>query len=296
MEKRNEKTWRRQLAFWKGPKPQKWMTLDGQKVKPLRVKMGQVLAIYLVIAFIIGWLINNSVSLFNLENFGLHRYNENLAEDLRNFVWTIGFAFGGLLGVWGFSNSLHRTEQKDWELEAERLKTMADQTARNRQIDSEIFARSVEQLGHDKPAIRLGGLYAIENLARSTKARELDEDNKAFLNSLLETLSAYVREQAPRTSDEQEENMRENDPPLPKTKTDVEAAIRIISRTFDYELRCKINASIVDLRSTYLPQLEMPSHSDLQGFDFSHAYLLEIKIKASQPIQNKIFVYKFKIC
>lgn len=181
-------------------------------------------------------------------------YTPNPEQVLRNLVWLFGSIFGGSLAVLGFVNAIHRTQQKDRELDANR-----------RSVDAEIFAKSVEQLGHDEMAISLGGLYSLENLARSAQALPLDTDNQAYLNSLLETLAAYIRMRAPILP---EEEQSEDD----KVAADIEAAVRIISRTFGFDLREKIGIE-VDLRNCYLPRLEMPPFSDLQSFNFSKSHL-----------------------
>ena len=248
------------------PEPQGWTKAFSQNILPLRFKMVIVIFLYALFVLGIGIYINKYFRFMELDNFGLNKYNDNAAEILRNIIWTIGFLFGGFLAVLGFMNSIHRTQQKDWELEAERYKTIADQSSRNRQIDSEIFAKSVEHLGHEKQAVRLGGLYALENLARSAKARPLDEDNKAYLLSLLETFSACVREYAPIPSTI---TMSSNN----EVSLDASAAIQIISRTFNYELRKKINARDVDVQRTYLPCLPTDWDQDLSHFNFAHSIL-----------------------
>ena len=53
---------------------------------------------------------------------------------------------------------------------------------------TERFTQAVEQLGHDKIAVRLGGIYALERIARDSK-----EDHW----SVMEVLTAYVRGNCP---------------------------------------------------------------------------------------------------
>ena len=54
---------------------------------------------------------------------------------------------------------------------------------------TERFTKAIEQLGHDEIAIRLGGIYALERIAK---------DSEKDHGSIMEVLTAYVREKAPR--------------------------------------------------------------------------------------------------
>ena len=71
---------------------------------------------------------------------------------------------------------------------AERTAEAAQQTvavAQEGQI-TERFTRAIEQLGSDKIAIRLGGIYALERVAQDSP----DKDHR----QVMQVLAAYVRE------------------------------------------------------------------------------------------------------
>jgi Pentapeptide repeats (8 copies) len=131
---------------------------------------------------------------------------------------------------------------------AERTSESAERTyrlEREGQI-TERFTRAIEQLGDEKREVRLGGIYALERIAKSST-----EDH----GPIMEVLTAYVRLHAPwppRPADEGEEagsaEHRERDedgaPP-----TDVQAVIavlgrRVLGRTGEHAL----DLSSVDLR------------------------------------------------
>jgi len=97
------------------------------------------------------------------------------------------------------------------------------------------------------------------------------------LNSLLETLSAYVRGQAP-IPNEAVSNSKTFDFAAVKVGTDVEAAIKLIARTFGFELRKKISTNRVDLRNSFLPFIQLPESSDMRGFDFSSSVLVNSQL------------------
>ena len=79
---------------------------------------------------------------------------------------------------------------------------------------TERFTKAIAQLGDKEMAIRLGGIYALERLAR---------DSEKDHGPIMEVLTAYVREKAPR---------QEEDPPAPaKTPTtDIQAILTVIGR------------------------------------------------------------------
>ena len=58
---------------------------------------------------------------------------------------------------------------------------------------TEGFARAIEQLGDKEMAIRLGGIYALEQIAK---------DSEKDHGRIMEVLTAYVREKAPRQEED----------------------------------------------------------------------------------------------
>ena len=79
---------------------------------------------------------------------------------------------------------------------------------------TERFTRAIEQLGHKEMAIRLGGIYALERLAK---------DSEKDHGPIMEVLTAYVREPAPR----QEEDTHNG---AEKPPTDIQAILTVIGR------------------------------------------------------------------
>jgi hypothetical protein len=95
----------------------------------------------------------------------------------KEFLQLYSFIIGGLIaagGVW-FT----------WRRVAAAEKTVS--VAQEAQI-TERFTRAVDQLGSDKLELRLGGIYALERIAR---------DSQPDHWPIMEILTAYVRERAP---------------------------------------------------------------------------------------------------
>jgi hypothetical protein len=101
------------------------------------------------------------------------------------------------------------------------------------------FTKAIEQLGHKELDVRLGGIYALERIARDS-----EEDHP----QVIEVLTAYVREHAPRRQETPEDDpprrktpKRESDEteprseqmrvaPLPRPPTDVQAVLSVLGR------------------------------------------------------------------
>ena len=132
---------------------------------------------------------------------------------------------------------------------------------------TERFTRAIDQLGQegdDKMAIRLGGIYALERIAK---------DSETDHGPIMEVLTAYVREKAPR---------REEDIPTATEKppTDLQAILTVLGRRettgknrgtdrldLNYTRLTRANLGEADLGEANL------SGADLRGANLSGANL-----------------------
>jgi hypothetical protein len=128
---------------------------------------------------------------------------------------------------------------------------------------TERFTRAVDQLGHDSPDVRLGGIYALERIAR-----ESHRDH----GPIVEILTAYVRERAPMIDTEEEERRYDYAPdeyPMPPS-VDVQAALTVLGRrntAFDPPLPWRL-----DLARAYLPRARL-ENANLRGANLAYAVL-----------------------
>ena len=112
------------------------------------------------------------------------------------------------------------------------------EVVREEQI-TERFTRAIEQLGSDKLEVRLGGIYALERIAR---------DSEKDHWTVMEVLTAYVRENARWTEDRPKEFA-----PLP---TDIQAILTVLARRrrdFEKDPALRLDLSYTDLRRAWLP-------------------------------------------
>ena len=157
-------------------------------------------------------------------------------------------------------------------------------TARNLQVSqegqiTERFTRAIDQLGSDKIEIRLGGIYALERIAR---------DSERDHWPIMEVLTAYVREHAPRRLEEgktrgddgakekpeEDSNAEPASTDVPPPDPDVQAIMTVIGRRTHYWRQGE--TEFLDLRGIDL------RGADLVGADLRRANLLEANLVQEQ--------------
>ncbi len=161
---------------------------------------------------------------------------------------TIVQAFGGLILLVGIYFTLRRVAATERQVEV----------AREGQI-TERFTRAIEQLGKkDQLEVRLGGIYALERIAR---------DSERDHWPIMEVLTAYVRENAPRRIKPKEE---EKPGPL---ATDIQAILTVIGRRrVEFE---RAEEQRLDLSGTNL------SGADLRGANLSGVSLFRADLSGA---------------
>ena len=160
---------------------------------------------------------------------------------------------------------------------------------------TERFTRAIEQLGQEgegKMAIRLGGIYALERIAR---------DSETDHGPIMEVLTAYVREKAPR----QEEDTHNG---AAKPPTDIQAILTVIGRRettgknrgndrLDLSGTRLVRADLTDanlsgailveadLRRAYLKRANLAG-ADLLGANLSQALLNKAKNLTAKQVRS----------
>ena len=122
--------------------------------------------------------------------------------------------------------------------------------AQDKQI-TERFTKAVEQLASPEIAVRLGGIYALERIAKNSQ-----DDHW----TIMEVLTAFVREKCPLKEEEERE-------PLPKIPTDIQAALTVIGRR---DCKNEEENQRLDLHNT-----------DIRGADLSGANLKKANLNAA---------------
>jgi uncharacterized protein YjbI with pentapeptide repeats len=153
------------------------------------------------------------------------------------------------------------------------------------------YGKAVEQLASAAMQVRLGGIYALERIAR---------DSPSDHQTIMDVLSAYIRNYTLTTDDR---NATEEGHPI--APTDLQAALQVIGRrnvTSDLlpiDLRGAklqgVELQDADLSGCYMPSADL-SHSSLHRIklrnsrlmwiDLSNAHLVEIDLSGSLLIRS----------
>ena len=139
--------------------------------------------------------------------------HETALDNARNRLLTFGaglFAAGALIfTALNFKLLQRNSEQADqWQRRSYELTEQGQVTDR--------YTKAVEQLGSDKLAVRIGGIYALERIARDSA-----KDHPA----VMEVLTAFIREQ----SHEPLPDLAGR-PGARSTRPDVQAALSVVGR------------------------------------------------------------------
>jgi uncharacterized protein YjbI with pentapeptide repeats len=134
------------------------------------------------------------------------------------------------------------------------------------------YTRAVDQLGNGSRDVRIGGIYALERIARASR-----EDHV----TIMEVLTAFVREHCPLVDEEREEELIDHDPSrFPEAPTaDVHAALAVLGRRrkdFDPPQPWRL-----DLSATYLPRARLRD-LDLADTDFSYSVLVQASLAGAE--------------
>jgi len=143
--------------------------------------------------------------------------------------------------------------------------------AEDKQI-TERFAKAIEQLGSEKIEVRLGAIYTLERIAK---------DSAKDHWTIMEILTAFVRENAPRKP---EEENTENTQQTPKIRTDIQAALTVIGRRNcenDKENQ-RLDLNNIDIRGVDL------INANCERVDFIHSNL-EGALLNKASLQNAYF-------
>jgi hypothetical protein len=193
-----------------------------------------------------------------------------LAQILGGFTVLVGLYF-----AWANLKATQDAQQDTQKAQAETLKNQAE-TLRitNEGQITDRFTKAIDQLGavkeDDKPnlEVRLGGIYALERI---------DRDSEKDHWPIMEILTAYVRENAPRISSE---NPSESSHAKPLGK-DIQAVLTVVGRrlrTYGKGEDQSLNLNNVQLEGADLSDANLVganlSDADLEGAHLRGTYLL----------------------
>jgi hypothetical protein len=214
---------------------------------------------------------------------------------------TLAYIMGGVLAIIGITLAYRRIRA----LERQVL------VAQEGQI-TERFTRAIEHLGSDKMEIRLGGIYGLERIAN-------DSDKDYW--TIMETLTAFVRERAPWREQTQNDKgqaieaepadqeiltleeateagtapEKTTTPPAsapapkvpPKPATDIQAVLTVLGRR-KYRYGQKEEKGRLDMRHTDLRAADL-GKAHMEGADLMGAHLVRA-ILSQAHVEGAIFI------
>ncbi|MGI8334424.1 pentapeptide repeat-containing protein [Actinomadura scrupuli] len=145
---------------------------------------------------------------------------------------------------------------------------------------TERYTRAIEQLGSDKLDIRIGGVYALERIAR---------DSARDHPTVLEVLAAFIREHT-RDSDAHAaaagEDLADGTDAVGRLRADLEAAVTVLGRRNahqDHGVSAHLRGS--NLAGAHLSEANLAgahlAGADLRGADLSHADLAGVHLDSA---------------
>jgi uncharacterized protein YjbI with pentapeptide repeats len=166
-----------------------------------------------------------------------------------------------------------KLSQKQLELSREQLRQALDTSQEELRLTregqvTERFTRAIDQLGNDKLSVTLGGIYALERIAR---------DSPPDRAAIADILSAYIRKRLPASDHEGYVE------PLPLRAPDAQAALTVLGRSPLCDERVALpEAGHLDLSRTDLRRANLQGarlervnlwNARLQGADLRGAHL-----------------------
>lgn len=204
---------------------------------------------------------------------------QKFTEIFRNYSIGIGgliFGFFGLLLAWSRVLAANKQAQASYiqaQTSERSLLATAETAAKQMALTtrsqlSEAFSKSIEQLGSQDGAIRLGGILSLEQIAR---------ESSDFFWPVMESLSAYVRRTSPWDL--------HNPTPQPAKREDVQAILDVISR----RNRVHQNGLRISLNSVDYRPYDFHMKGDYSLITFSRSNFSE-KFLTFRNFQNSLFM------
>lgn len=131
------------------------------------------------------------------------------------------------------------------------------------------FSKAVEQLGNENIHVRLGGIFALEQIANT-------EDK--YYWQIMEILTAYVRTRSPWPEKEDKRQVNLETGEIEKIAEDIQSVITVLSnrrQSYQNGEQSPLNLSRVDLRSCLFVIF-----SDFKGANFSHSNLSQTRLSS----------------
>ncbi len=264
-----------------------------------------VVLLLLLVIFILQWYFFSSTLEIS--------ERKDFAQGAASMVQALAVLIAGVVGFAGLYFTRRTLLHNQETLRANQVNTQRTLELTEQGQITERFTRAIDQLGaadvNGKPQleIRVGGIYALERIARDSRERDY--------GTVMEVLTAYIRENAPlspkeasdpiRVADEGDVYREDSDPDRDRyqderlshqgLRTDIRAIMDVLSRREEYRLPAERRV-LLDLRRTNLFRADLREANlfrvyleganlkgaDLQGADLREANLFRADLRRAK--------------
>jgi hypothetical protein len=201
----------------------------------------------------------------------LYELRNGIRQTFVQALGLLGGLLGGgalLLGLFYTARTVRTAQQTLWVNQETLRITQEGQI-------TERFTRAIEHLGDTRLTVRLGGIYALERIAR---------DSPGDHWPIMEVLTTYVRDNAPWPP---KNNQPSSSPePFQKLATDIQAILTVLgrrTRSSDRERENELDLAKTDLRRVRLAHAHLES-ANLRDAHLEGAYLLNAHLEGASLI------------
>ncbi|WP_413175037.1 pentapeptide repeat-containing protein [Anabaena azotica] len=180
-------------------------------------------------------------------------------------VTTTGTIFAGIAV---FFNAYQASRSANAANENAKAANKNAQAAEDKQI-TERFSKAIELLGNQQIEVKLGGIYALEQIAKDSPEK--------YHWTIMEVLTAFVRENAPLKKEEEGEKGE-----IPKLRIDIQAALTVIGRRNceNEKENQRLDLSKIDFKKANLNKAHLKG-ANFKGANLRGAYLVEANLKGA---------------
>ena len=213
-------------------------------------------------------------------------------KDLAQALGLITAGLAGAVGIfftWRGQRLAREAQEENQTNTLEQLKQNRDELDINRRGQiTERFTQAIDQLGKTNEdgtrnmEVRLGGIYSLERTAR---------EDRDYHWPIIEVLTSYVRQHAPRTLDEPQpppNRVHQQAPPLPEP--DILAILAVIGRRSIHHKDAEyghIDLQAANIRRTNLKGAFLRG-ADLRDSDLWGAFLQGADLRGASLIQSDL--------
>ena len=185
-------------------------------------------------------------------------------------VTTIGTIFAGIAA---FFNAYQASRSANAANDNAKAANRNAQAAEDKQI-TERFSKAIELLGNKEIEVKLGGIYALEQIAKDSPEK--------YHWRIMEVLTAFVRINAHRKKEEEGEKGK-----IPQLRADIQAALTVIGRRNceNEQENQRLDLTFIDIREANLDRANLKRVdlycSNLDLASFQEASLQDVSLWSS---------------